>query len=85
MDTYKVVGIQLTRKLSSLYYSPMGYWKGIVAIKTLTTKAKVSENIAAKDLLKNIGHLAYRSYHPRDAFRDLNSTYRGRTEFTRPT
>ena len=32
--------------LSSIYYSPQGYWKGISAIKKLTAKAKVSEDVA---------------------------------------
>ncbi|MES9881870.1 MAG: DDE-type integrase/transposase/recombinase [Sedimenticola sp.] len=42
---------KLERKLSSLYYSPRGYWKGLAAIKNLAAAAKVSENIA-KDWLK---------------------------------
>ena len=38
-------------KLSRIYYSPRGYWKGIAAIKNLASAAKVSEE-AAKDWLK---------------------------------
>ena len=38
-------------KLSSIYYSPKGYWKGIAAIKKLTSAAGVSEDVA-KDWLK---------------------------------
>ena len=30
-------------KLSTIYYSPQGYWKDIAAIKTLAAAAKVSE------------------------------------------
>jgi len=33
-------------KLSKIYYSPKGYWKGLAAIKRLATAAKVSENEA---------------------------------------
>lgn len=31
--------------LSSLYYSPRGYWKGLAAIKNLAAAAKVSEDV----------------------------------------
>ena len=30
-------------KLSSIYYSPRGYWRGQAAVKKLVTAAKVSE------------------------------------------
>ena len=33
-------------KLSKIYYSPKGYWKGIAAIKKLAEAAKVSEDSA---------------------------------------
>ena len=39
------------RKLSRVYYSPKGYWKGLTAIKKLSEAAKVSES-EAKDWLK---------------------------------
>ena len=38
-------------KLSVLYYSPRGYWKGLAAIKKLASAAKVTEQ-GAKDWLK---------------------------------
>ena len=38
-------------KLSKVYYSPRGYWKGLAAIKHLSRAAKVSEKVA-KDWLK---------------------------------
>ena len=41
----------LNRKLSSIYYSPRGYWKGITAIKKLATASEVSE-IDAQNWLK---------------------------------
>ena len=33
-------------KLTKVYYSPMGYWKGIAAIKKLEEAAKVPEETA---------------------------------------
>ena len=37
--------------LAKIYYSPKGYWKGLAAIKKLSSAAKVSEDVA-KDWLK---------------------------------
>ena len=39
-------------KLAKIYYSPVGYWKGIDAIKKLSEAAKVSEDAANKWLVK---------------------------------
>ena len=39
-------------KLSNIYYSPKGYWKGMAAIKQLATAAKVSEEAAKQWLTK---------------------------------
>ena len=39
-------------KLAKIYYSPVGYWKGIDAIKKLSEAAKVSEDAAKKWLVK---------------------------------
>ena len=33
-------------KLTKIYYSPKGYWKGMAAIKKLANAAKVSEDEA---------------------------------------
>ena len=39
-------------KLSKIYYSPQGYWKGLAAVKKLSTLAKVSEDVAKQWLVK---------------------------------
>ena len=39
-------------KLSGIYYSPKGYWKGLAAIKNLSAAAKVSEDMARAWLKK---------------------------------
>ena len=39
------------KKLSAIYYSPRGYWKGLKAIKKLASAANVTEQ-QAKDWLK---------------------------------
>jgi len=39
-------------KLSKVYYSPKGYWKGISAIKKLPEAAKVPEETAKQWLIK---------------------------------
>ena len=39
-------------KLSKIYYSPQGYWKGLAAVKKLATSAKVTEDIARSWLAK---------------------------------
>ena len=37
-------------KLTKIYYSPKGYWKGMAAIKKLANAAKVSEDEAKHGL-----------------------------------
>ena len=39
-------------KLSKIYYSPQGYWKGLAAVKKLSTVAKVEEDVAKRWLAK---------------------------------
>ena len=39
-------------KLSKIYYSPKGYWKGLAAAKKLAAAAKVAEVVAKKWLTK---------------------------------
>ena len=39
-------------KLTKIYYSPKGYWKGMAAIKKLANAAKVSEDAAKQWLTK---------------------------------
>jgi len=42
---------KVQEKLSSIYYTPKSYWRGLAAIKKLATAAKVSEQVA-RDWLK---------------------------------
>ena len=39
-------------KLTKIYYSPKGYWKGMAAMKKLANAAKVSEDEAKRWLTK---------------------------------
>ena len=39
-------------KLSRIYYSPKGYWKGLAAVKKLSSTAKVEEDVAKRWLAK---------------------------------
>jgi len=39
-------------KLSKIYYSPQGYWKGTAAIKKLAEAVKVPEDTAKKWLIR---------------------------------
>ena len=39
-------------KLSKIYYSPQGYWKGLAAVKKLSSTAKVEEEVAKRWLAK---------------------------------
>ena len=43
---------RIFNKLSKIYYSPQGYWKGFAAIKKLAQAAKVSEDVAQNWLMK---------------------------------
>ena len=44
--------VYMDAKLSKIYYSPKGYWKGMAAIKQLAAAAKVSEDTARAWLTK---------------------------------
>ena len=35
-------------KLSKIYYSPKGYWKGLAAVKKLSSTAKVGGEVAKR-------------------------------------
>jgi len=48
---------KVQEKLSSIYYTSKGYWRGLAEIKKLATAAKVSEQVA-RDWLKRASHLA---------------------------
>ena len=39
-------------KLSKIYYSPKGYWKGLATVKKLAAAAKVAEDVAKRWLVK---------------------------------
>ena len=39
-------------KLSKIYYSPKGYWKGLAAVKMLAAAAKVAKDVAKRWLAK---------------------------------
>ena len=58
-------------KLSKIYYSPKGYWKGLAAVKKLASTAKVEEDVArrwlAKQALWQI-YLPAPHYNPRPKF-----------------
>ena len=43
---------RIYNKLTKIYYSPQGYWKGFAAIKKLAQAAKVSEDVAQNWLMK---------------------------------
>ena len=49
---YTTMSSRIFNKLSKIYYSPQGYWKGFVAIKKLAQAAKVSEDMAQNWLMK---------------------------------
>ena len=38
---------KVQEKLSSIYYTTKGYWRGLAAIKKLATATKVSEQVAS--------------------------------------
>ena len=48
----KCINILMDAKLSKIYYSPKGYWKGLAAVKKLAAAAKVAEDVAKKWLAK---------------------------------
>ena len=62
---------QSFKRLSKIYYSPRGYWKGFVAIKKLAQAAKVSEDVAQNWLVKQAPwqiYLPAPRYIPRPKF-----------------
>ena len=48
----KIKYILMEAKLSKIYYSPKGYWKGLAAVKKLSTASKVEEDVVKKWLAK---------------------------------
>ena len=41
---------RIFNRLTKIYHSPQGYWKGFAAIKKLAQAAKVSEDVAQNRL-----------------------------------
>ena len=61
----------MDRKLSNIYYSCAGFWKGHAAIKKLARAAKVSEEVTGSWLKKQAIWQIYwppRGYTPRSMF-----------------
>ena len=48
----KKINIHMETKLSKIDYSPQGYWKGLAAVKKLSTAAKISDEVAKQWLVK---------------------------------
>ena len=68
--------IRMEAKLSKIYYSPKGYWKGMAAIKQLANAAKVSEDVTKQWLTKQALWQVYLPgphYIPRPKF-DVSTT-----------
>ena len=62
---------RIFNRLSKIYYSPQGYWKGFAAIKKLAQAAKVSEDVARNWLMKQAlwqVYLPAPRYIPRPTF-----------------
>merc|ERR1712208_281206 len=47
-----IMSKRLSNRMSNIYYSPMGYWKGFSAIKKLAEAARVSEDVSKEWLKK---------------------------------
>ena len=62
---------RIFNRLSKIYYSPQGYWKGFAAIKKLAQAAKVSEDVTRNWLMKQAPWQVYLPaprYIPRPKF-----------------
>ena len=61
----------MDRKLTSIYYSPRGYWKGIAAVRKLSKAAKTTDAVALEWLKKQAMwqiYLPAPKYIPRPKF-----------------
>ena len=76
------MSVRICNRLSKLYYSPQGYWKGFAAIKKLAQAAKVSEDVARNWLMKQA--LWQVIYQPHGTFQDRNLMFLFQTKFTKP-
>ena len=78
------ISMGLDRKLSALYYSPRGYWKGLTAIKKLASAAKGTEQ-RAKWLKRQAICQIYLPAQPPPpgAYRGRSLTSPRRTKYTR--
>ena len=70
-----------SNKLSKLYYSANGYWKGYAAISKLADAAKVSED-EAKQWLES-RHYGKFIYRHQNILRDLIGEWINQTKFTK--
>ena len=52
MVLQQVISFKMEKKLSRIYYSPKGFWKGLSAVKKLSQEAGVSEDEAKIFLMK---------------------------------
>lgn len=50
--SFHMFNVEMDAKLSKIYYSPQGYWKGIAAIKKLATTTKSFEDSANNWLIR---------------------------------
>ena len=50
--SYIFMSAKQINRLSKIYYSPQGYWKGVAAIKKLAQAAKASDDVAGNWLIK---------------------------------
>ena len=50
--SYILMGAKRISRLSKIYYSHQGYWKGVAAIKKLAWATKVSDDVARNWLMK---------------------------------
>jgi len=50
--SYILMSAKQISRLSKIYYSPQGYWKGVVAVEKLAQAAKVSDDVARNWLIR---------------------------------
>ena len=72
----------MEKKLSDIYYSPQGYWKGFAASKKLADAAGASEDAALAWLEKQAMWQIY--LPPRNTYQGRGSMSQHQTRFIRP-
>ena len=83
----QVISFKMEKKLSRIYYSPKGFWKGLPAVKKISQEAGVTEDEAKLWLMKQAIWQIYlpapRGNIPRPSF-DVNfpnAVHQGRSSF----